>query len=418
VRPYDDIMDQEPRLKRALSLPTLTLYGLGTMVGGGFYALIGKVAGEAGMLAPLAFMVSALVALVSALSYAEMSSRFPVSAGEARYVREGLRRVWLARVVGWGVVLTGVVSAATLSVAFSGFLHDLAGVPTWVSRLSVILLLVAIASWGIAQSVALTIVITVIEVGTLLVLVGASGGAIADLPSRAGDIFIPGSVAATLGIGSGAFLAFYSFIGFEDMVNEAEEVRNPRRTLPIAMILALSITTLLYMLVSVVSVLAVGPEQLAASATPLATLATTVGLGGAGAVTIVSMLAGVNGALVQIVMASRVIYGMARQGDAPKKLSSVHPRTQTPLLATLIVGCVVLVLSLVLELVALAKLTSAIILLVFMLVNVSLLMLKSREKRSGADPHRGWIRVPAFVPALGAIVCLAMVGMELWRQIA
>ncbi|MFI4897242.1 MAG: amino acid transporter, partial [Phycisphaerales bacterium JB059] len=105
-------MARNGRLRRVLSLPTLTLYGLGTMVGGGFYALVGKVAGEAGSLAPLAFLVSAIVALLSALSYAELASRFPVSACEARYIREGLGRSWLSRAAGWGVALTGVVSAA------------------------------------------------------------------------------------------------------------------------------------------------------------------------------------------------------------------------------------------------------------------------------------------------------------------
>ena len=407
-------MADNGRLRRVLSLPTLTLYGLGTMVGGGFYALVGKVAGEAGTLAPLAFLVSALVALLSALSYAELASRFPVSAGEARYIREGLGRAWLARAAGWGVALTGVVSAATLSVAFSGFLRDLTGAPPIVGRVGVVALLVLVAAWGMAQSAALTIVITVIEVGTLMVIVGASSGSLASLPERADELFVPHSLAAALGVGSGAFLAFYSFIGFEDMVNEAEEVRRPRRTLPLALVLALVLTTALYMLVSVAAALSVEPGELAASDTPLATVARRVGLGGAGVITVVSMLAGVNGALVQIVMSSRVLYGMARQGDAPAPLARVHPRSRTPLTATLIVGGVVLALSLVLGLVALAKITSAIILVVFILVNVSLVALKCRASAGDEPPA---FRVPVAVPLLGGAVCAVMLALELWRQL-
>ncbi len=162
----------------------ITFYGLGTIIGGGFYALTGKVAGEAGMLAPLAFLAAAGIALLSAFSFAELSARFPVSAGEAYYVGQAFGRKWLSATVGWMVIATGVVSAATLASAFAIFVQRFAHAPDWLVSGGMVLLMGLIAAWGINESAILALVVTVIEIGGLLLVLAVAGGSLSDVPDR------------------------------------------------------------------------------------------------------------------------------------------------------------------------------------------------------------------------------------------
>ena len=235
-----DTWTEPTALRRTISLPLLVYYGIGTMVGAGICALLGRVAGEAGMATPFALILTGLLALVSAASFAELSSRYPVSAGEVRYVRMGFGRADLAALTGALVILTGIVSAATLSVATIGFLRDLVDVNETIGIGLLVVGMGAVAAWGVGQSVRLVAVITFIEVGALVVVAALAGDSLADLPGRQRELLPDGSWAAWIGVFSGSFLAFYAFVGFEDMVNMAEEVKRPRRNLPIAILLARS----------------------------------------------------------------------------------------------------------------------------------------------------------------------------------
>ena len=407
-------MTDDVQLERSVTLPLLVLYGLGTMVGGGFYALMGKVAGEAGMYAPLAMVLSGLLALLSSFSFAELSSRYPVSAGEARYVQEAFGRVSLATVVGWLVIATGVVSAAALADATVGFLQDLVRVPERVGIAALVLGMGAVAAWGIGQSVGLVAVITCIEVGALAYAAVVSGVGPAHVVERWPELVPPLEADVLVGIFSGAFLAFYAFIGFEDMVNIAEEVKGVRRNLPVAIVVSVSLTILVYLVITTSAVLTLTPETLASSNTPIAELVRGEGWFATTGIVVVSMLTGVNGALVQIVMASRVAYGMAGRGQAPGWLGAVHPRTRTPVQATIAVGLVVLALALFLPLATLAKATSAIILVVFASVNGALVMIKRRDP----DPDGEGPRLPAWLPSLGLVSCVAVLAFQLWLLLA
>ena len=226
-----------PGLRRTLSLPMITLYGLGTTIGGGIYVLVGTVAGRAGLYAPLSFVLAAILATFLALTFAELSSRYPKSAGEAVYVSEGLGLQSLATLVGILVVIAGIVSAAALADGFSGYFRILFAVPPWLAVIGIAAVLGLLAAWGIGQAVALAAIITVVEIGGLALVVWAGADAITTLPSRAAELLPPFSAVAWGGILSGSFLAFYAFIGFEDMVNVAEEVKDVRRTLPLAIVL-------------------------------------------------------------------------------------------------------------------------------------------------------------------------------------
>jgi amino acid transporter len=407
-----------PRLSRSLSLTLTTLYGLGTILGAGIYSLIGEVAGSAGMYAPVAFLVAALIAGFTGLTYAELAARFPRSAGEAVYVQEGLGWPPLSTLVGLLIVLTGTVSSATLANGFVGYaqkLVELFTVPEFVEhawylhRLVIIVISIgvmgALAAWGIRESVMAASFVTVIEIGGLLLVLAVSSDSLTTAPARYTELLPPLGAAAWNGILIGAFVAFYAFIGFEDMVNVAEEVKDPQRNLPRAIIIAVIVSTLLYMLVALSAVLAFPPEQLSQSQAPMAQLYEHTTGRSPWIITLISLFAVINGALIQIIMASRVLYGISREGWLPAAIGRVHPRTQTPLVATaLITGCV-LILAAPLNIRILADTTSFIILIVYILVNLSLLRIKLRmPTAAGVHPLPLWVPVTGLIASSGFVL--------------
>jgi amino acid transporter len=377
------------------------LYGLGTTIGAGIYALTGVVAGRAGMQAPAAFAVASLLALFSALSFAELSSRIPKAGGEAIYVLRGLRRRDLALGVAVLAVLASVVSAATVTVGFVGYLASWVAVPGAATAAAVVVLLGAVAAWGIRESIVAVGLVTLLEVGGLLAVVAWGHAQVAEIPARAAE-FVPLGLDAWQGVAAGALIAFYAFVGFEDIVNVAEEVRNPRRVVPLAIVLTLVVTVALYALLVATAVLVVPPAELAASEAPLALVFARCG-GSARVLGGIALAALLNGALIQMVKAARVLYGMADQGVLPRLLARVHPRTRTPLLPTAGVTAATALLAVAFPLETLAELTSSITLLVFTLANVSLVALKRREPDAPVP-----LRVPLAVPVLGAVVSVAL----------
>lgn len=399
--------EPEVTLKRALSLGPITYYGLGTILGAGIYVLVGKVAGYAGLYAPVAFLVAGLIAAFTAFSYAELAARYPHSAGPALYVREGLGLRWLARLVGGLIVLSAVVSCATLVSGFVGYLDVFVALPHWTVMLALLAALTALAAWGIAESVRAASLITLIEIGGLLLIIAVSGASFATLPQRLPELLPPLNRETWEGIFLGAFIAFYAFLGFEDMVHVAEEVKDPQRTLPRAIVLALTLSTLLYLLVALAAVLTLPQATLARSSAPLAEMYARATGGAPVVISFISLFAVVNGALIQIIMGARVLYGMSREGWLPRHLGRVSPRTRTPLLATLAIAFAALVLALWLPLVTLAKTTSFLLLLVFALVNLSLLRVKAR-----VPALEGVRTYPAWMPAAGLLLTLGLIAFQ------
>lgn len=409
-----DDRDSPARLKRALNLPLLTLYGLGSVIGAGIYALVGEIAGVAGYGAPLSFVVAAVVAGFTACSFAELAGRFPRAAGAALYVQQGFDAPRLALAVGLLVTLAGTVSAAALVNAFTGYFTSYVPAPQAAVIITTALALAGLAAWGIAQSVAVAAAITVIEIGGLVVVIALGVPSLAELPTHAGD-FLPSPIgnAGVSAILLGVTLAFYAFIGFEDMIDVAEEVKDVRLTMPRAILLTLGVSTVLYALLMTTALTTLTPAELAATGAPLAELF-RAHTGGSGlAMGIVAMFAILNGALVQIVMASRVLYGLSSRGQLPAFLSRVHAGTRTPLVATAIAGSGVLVLALAGNLGGLASTTSLLILVVFAGVNLALWRIKGRQ----AAPEASY-EFPRFVPAVGFVLSSAFVVRELWLRVA
>jgi len=279
-----------------------------------------------------------------------------------------------------------------------GYLQVFVGMPAELVIISLALIIGLVVAWGITESVLIATLMTLVEIGGLVLIIWVTRNSFSDLPARLPEMMPPLEWAAWSGITMGSFIAFYAFLGFEDIVNVAEEVRDPRRNLPRAIILALLITTLFYLVVTVVSVLTMPTIQLAQTDAPLALLYTHVTGRSPVIITLISLIAVLNGALVQVIKASRVIYGMSRQGWIPPVLGVVNPGTRTPLLATGIVTGLVMVFALWLPLLSLAKLTSFITLVVFALINFSLLQIKIRS------PEPEGIRtIPFWVPVMGFI---------------
>lgn len=396
-------------LRRSLSLPLITFYGLGTILGAGIYVLIGKVAGVAGMYAPVSFALAAVTAALSAFTYMELCSRHPLAGGAAIYTQQGFGLRWLSILVGFLIVLSGLVSAATISRGFVGYFRVFFEIPEMLIIVGVVLALALLAAWGIAQSVTAAAVATVIEVGGLLLIIGVAYASFGVIPERIPELLPPMELAAWQGIFLGGFLAFYAFIGFEDMVNVAEEVKNPERNLPRAILLAIVISTVLYLAVSLAAVLVLPLDQLSASAAPLALMFEQATGANPKFMASISLFAVINGALIQIIMAARMLYGMSREGWLPKGIGKLNARTQTPILATILVSIAVLVLALALPLVTLAKVTSFAVLAVFATISLALI----RMKRAG-PPAGNTYTVPSWVPYASMASALVLLGLQVW----
>lgn len=396
-------------LRRTISLPLVTLYGLGNILGAGIYVLIGKVAGLAGYSTPIALLVASVTAAFTALSYAELVSRFPSSAGVAVYLARAFGRPWLSLLVGFLIVAAVLVSAATLINGFTGYLTVFVELPRWLVIPVIVCALGLLAAWGVETSLRVTALFTLIEAGGLILIVIVAAGALADLPGHWAELLPPVEPAAWSGVLFAAFIAFYAYTGFEDMVTLAEEVERPERTMPLAILLALVISTALYAAVALVAILTVAPDALAASDAPLALVFEAATNTSPILIAVIGLFAVLNGALVQVIMPSRMLYGMSRQGWLPRWLGAVNVRTRTPISATVVVTVSVTALALAFPLLHLAAATSFFLLLVFSLVNLALLRVKQLEPRP--DGARVF---PVWVPMLGLLSSLALLLGQLW----
>lgn len=399
----------EPGLKRVLGLTLVVLYGLGVTIGAGIYVLIGAAAGQAGIYAPISFFIAALVMAPTAASFAELSSRMPVSAGEAAYVREGMNSRVLALGVGLLVVTAGVVSASAVAIGAAGYIQVFIEAPSWLIVTAVVLAMGMTAAWGILESVFLAGILTLIEIGGLLLIVVVGLEHDPTIVTRIGEL-VPGNFDPVIwsGIFSAGLLAFFAFIGFEDLVNIAEEVKNPLKVLPWAIFLTLLLSTLIYIAVVSVAVLSVPIDGLAASKAPLGYVYERVTGGSPLVISAIAIVATLNGIIVQMIMASRVLYGLSAQGDLPAFLAHVSPATRTPLIATTLVVAIVLILSLAFPIGGLAEMTSRVTLTIFFLVNLALLRLKLREGR----PPDDIFTVGLWVPVTGLLASLVLLAHD------
>ncbi|NOQ75273.1 MAG: amino acid permease [Crocinitomix sp.] len=404
--------DQEaPKLRKRLSLGLLVFYGVGATIGAGIYVLIGAAAGYAGIYAPLAFIIAAIGIIPTAMSYAELSSRYPVSSGEAVYVKAAFRSKFWSLLTGGMVILSGIIASATISIGCAGYLHNFIDINEAILITAIILIMGGIAIKGILESVLVTAVLTVIEAGALIVLIVIGFSSDFIQSSDFGQLFPPmDDFSIWPGIISASAIAVFAFIGFEDMVNVAEETKNPRKVLPRAIFITLLITALLYTLISFVAISVVPSSELMVSDAPLSLVYERLTGGSPLVLNGVAVFATANTILVQIIMVSRVVYGMSAQNNLPKAFGKINKKTKTPLRATLIVTLITLILALSFPLVKLAEVTSFIILGIWILINLSLIKIKLTDK---IHPE-GVFKTSLWIPIVGAIFGFVLLGLALF----
>ncbi len=419
-------------LERSISLLQATIYGVGIILGAGIYALIGEAAGIAGNRVCLSFVVAALIASCSALSYAELSSSYPKSAAEFTYVKEITGSPFAGFMVGYFSILTGVISVAAVALGFSSYFKLFLNIDPVLVAIIVIVGAAALNFSGIQESARVNAVFTLIEVGGLvfIIVIGASFLGDVDLLSPATSEIVP-AVSGSAPIFAAAALVFFAYIGFEDIANIAEETKEPRKNVPLAVLYSLIITTVIYILVSMVAVSVVPSEVLSAAAQldnpsegPLALVASTAldsPLGGQ-LFTLVALCATANTVLVLHIVSSRMMYGMARENCLPAFLGKVSAKTHTPTSAVVLITILCVVFTLSGSLGNVAKLTNVGVFLVFLFVNLMLVLHRYQtrgtpdmaEARLAFAINLGWF---PLLPFLGVLFCLGMLATQFWDEI-
>ena len=422
------------QLKPVLGPIQLTFYAVGVIVGAGIYSVIGSAAGVAGEGLWLSFVIGAFVAFLTGLSYAEMTTMMPVAGAEYVYLRRAAPRAgWAAFGVGAIILFSGAATAATVAIAFGGYLRTFADVPIWLSAFVLLALCSAINIRGIRESSWANILLTLVEVGGL-VLVIAAGFA-------AGGMAEPLFTAPGPGVMTGAAILFFVFLGFEELANVAEEARDPR-DLPRALFAGLGITTVLYVLVALAIVALAPPAMLAASEAPLAVALAQIWPGAAGALSAIALFATANTVLIILIATSRLAFSMGRDGELPGVFGKILPGRGTPWIGALLAFAMSAVLLPVGDLRVLAELSSISALIAFLAVNFTLIALRYQEPER-ARPFRvpGSVGKLPLVPVaaiasilfllaffdwkvyLGGavaliIVALAFAGQQWWRRAA
>lgn len=396
-------------LKRAIGTTLLFAFIVGDTLGAGIYTLVGSMSADVGGVIWLPLLIALVVAMLTAGTYAELITKYPHAGGAARYIDRAFGIPYLSFLVGFLMMASGITSAAALANAFAGdYLGVLLDVPTIPTAIAFIAVLTLINLRGVRESLTANLVASVIEVsGLVIVIVIAAmvfGGGGGD-PSRVVE-FAP-DVPPLQGAFAASVIAFYSFLGFETAANMAEEVREPSKAYPRALFGAIGVAALVYLLIAIGAVIVVPPEQLAESTGPLIDVVAASGVAiPTWLFSLIALVAIANGALLFMVMASRVAYGLAKTDLLPGVFGRVLPRRRTPWVAILVVAGVTMGLTLVGDVAVLASTTVLLLLLVFLSANVSVLVLKN-DKVGHAH-----FSVPWIVPVLGIIACVVLLTQQ------
>ncbi|HSD58974.1 MAG TPA: amino acid permease [Methanotrichaceae archaeon] len=394
--------DHKVELKRALGLWEVTLSGVGIILGAGIYALIGEAAGLAGNAVWMAFALSALVALLTGLSYAELSSMFPKASAEYEYTSQAFGRR-PAFVIGWLIIFSGAIGAATVALGFAGYFNALLGAPRIPSALILVVILSGIIFVGIKQSTWLAIIFTLIETLGLVIII------IIGIPYLGSVDYLEMPFGLS-GVFQASALIFFAFIGFEEMVKLSEEARDPERTLPRALILAITASIVLYVLVALSAVSVRGWQELSLSDAPFADIANAaLGMNAFFVLSVIALFATTNTVLLMLLAASRIIYGMADSSSLPEVLGKVHPVTRTPWIAVL--ASMILCMGFVLlgDIALVANVNNFTVFVTFITINAALMLLRYRKPEI-SRPFKVPLAIGQFplLPFLGVILNIFM----------
>ena len=408
--------DTSTRLKRGITGKLLFLFILGDVLGAGIYALIGQIAGETGGAIWLPLLVAMLLALLTAGSYAELVTKYPRAGGSAVFAERAYRSTFVSFMVGYCMLAAGVVSAAGLAIAFSGeYLVTFVDIGPKAGAVAFLILVGLVNARGIKESMRANVLMTCVELSGLLLIIGIVAWFLGDGGGDTGRALEFNEGQAPLSaIFAGALLAFYSFVGFETSANVVEEVKNPSKVYPLALFSALIVAGLMYMLVGTAATVAAPVDQLAESTGPFLTVIDATGTSLPDWVfSLIALVAVANGALLTMIMSSRLLFGMAEQGLLPAPLARVLPNRRTPWVAILTTTILAIALTFTGDLATLAETVVLLLLVVFLSTNIAVLVLRRDE----VDHEH--FRVWTFLPVLGILSCIVLFTQqsgEVWLR--
>ncbi len=372
-----------------------TMTGLGVIIGSGIYVIIGVAAGPAGNAVWLSFLLAAVAASLTALSYGRLTRLYPRNAPEYQFVSAAYGK-YPGSLAAWLILTAQVISASAVALGFAGYWRGLTGLPILPSAIVLVVVCLGIIYAGVGHSAAAASVLTVVEILGLVAII------IIGLP-YVGDVDYFEMPMGLAGVVTGASLVFFAFIGFEGMVNLSEEMKDPQKDMPRAIMLALGISTLFYVAVAIAAVSVVGWSDLSRSASPLADVASrALGDRTGVALSVVSLAATGNTVLVLLLAASRIAHAMARAGILPSWLTKVDKRRNTPWAATLVVVAACVLFVLIGDVRRVAEFTNFIVLLAFMAVNASVIRIFQKSSPARGIRH---VLLNWALPLLGIAVC-------------
>ncbi len=401
---------EEPGLKRVLGPKLLILFVIGDILGTGIYATTGKVAGKVGGALWLPFVIGFVVAILTAASYVELVGKYPKAAGAALYTQKAFKLPFLTFIVAFMVMCSGLSSASAAARAFSGdYLSELTddALPPTLIAILFIVLLAALNLRGVSESVKTNVVLTLVELTGLLIILVIGAWAVLSgdgEPARLTEFEASGTGYALITSVLGATaLGFFAFVGFEDSVNMAEETKDPIKTFPRAIFIGVAVTGTIYVLVALVSSLLVDHTTLAGSSGPLLEVVKAGGVDFPHKLfALIALFAVTNSALINIMMASRLCYGMANERILPRAMGRVLPRRRTPVAGIVFVTILAVGLVSTGEIEGLGDTTAFLLLCVFAVVNIAVLVLR----RDRVDHQH--FRTPTVLPVLGAVTALIL----------
>ncbi len=390
------------KLRREAGLFQLVTYGVGNIVGAGIYVLVGAASGFAGNAVWLAFLVGAVIALFTGLSYAELGSVYPKAASEYTYAGRAYGRRPLSFVIEWTMLLTEIIAASTVSLGFASYFQSLTGLPMMPVAAALLVIITIVSITGIKSSLRINTFLSIIALIGLLIVVFAGVGKFGSVNYTYSPNGIAGVVAASI-------LVFFAFIGFDNITNLSEETKNPEKLIPRGLLISLLISTILYVLVGIAVVSTVPWQSLSTSDAPLA-LAASVTFGHTAFIllAVFALLTTFNTVLVLMIVGSRIVYGMAREKVLPDILGKLN-KSGAPYAASILVFIVALAFFSLGNIDSIAKITSFGSLMVFIIINISLLHLRRTApdlKRPFKTPlNVGWVSITAL---LGVVSCFAL----------
>jgi amino acid transporter len=406
--------DAQGPLRRTIGRKLLVLFIIGDILGAGVYALTGEVAGEVGGALWIPFVIAFVVAVLTAGSYAELVGKYPKAAGAALYTNRAFGLPFLTFVVAFAVMCSGITSASTSARTFGGdYLAEFVSLPVVLVAVAFLVVLALVNFRGVGESVKANVVLTIIEVAGLLVIITIGAAAVLSGdgdPARLTEIDTGGD-GVVLGLLGGAGLAFFALVGFEDSVNMAEECREPSRDFPPALFIGLAVTGVIYVLVALTSSLLVAPSALEKSSGPLLEVVEAGGVEFPPKLfALIALVAVTNTALINMLMASRLVYGMSREGIVPRLLGRVHSGRRTPWTAIVFTTLIGFALVSTSEVENLGETTALLLLCVFAVVNVAVLVLR----RDPVEHHH--FRTPTAMPVLGTVTCVVLASPFVGRD--